>query len=92
MSSGLAAALLEELDDDALDALADRLFPRLAARLERDSNASPLLNTKGAAAYLSCSPGRVHDLVQLRKLKPERDGRRLLFRREELERYLRADQ
>jgi hypothetical protein len=37
---------------------------------------------------LAASPDRIHDLVQLGKLNPRRDGRRLLFRREALYAYL----
>jgi excisionase family DNA binding protein len=88
--SALAQALLAELDDQALDALADVLAPRIARRLEPDEALSPWLGTKAAAAYLSCTPGRIHDLVGLQKLEPRRDGRRLLFKRSELDAYLEA--
>jgi hypothetical protein len=57
--------------------------------LERQvANASPWVDAKGAADYLIAPVGRVHDLVQLRKLTPRRDGRRLMFRREDLNAYL----
>jgi excisionase family DNA binding protein len=85
--SALAAALLAELDDEALAVLADRLAPLLAARLDRGDE-SPWLNAGDAARYLACSRGRLYDLVQLRKLEPRRDGRRLLFSRADLDRYL----
>jgi excisionase family DNA binding protein len=49
---------------------------------------TPWLNTDEAAAYIAAKPGRVHDLVQLGRLTPRRDGRRLLFRRDELDTYL----
>jgi excisionase family DNA binding protein len=39
---------------------------------------------------LACSRGHLYDLVQLGKLKPRRDGRRLLFRRGDLAAYLEA--
>lgn len=81
----LAAALIDQLDDQALDRLAELLAPRLAAR---QPAASGWLDTKGAAEHLSCSVDRVHDLVQLRTLTPCRDGRRLLFRREDLDAYV----
>lgn len=87
--SSLARALLAELDDETLDLLAERLAPRLASRLP--STAAPAqrwLNSTEAAAYLSCPRSRVHDLVQLRRLQPRRDGRRLLFDRDDLDRYL----
>jgi excisionase family DNA binding protein len=86
--SVLAAALLAELDDDALDALAEALLPRLAARLDQNQGASPWLSAEEAARHLACSRGRLYDLVQLGKLQPRRDGRRLLFRLAELDAYL----
>lgn len=89
--SPLAQAVLAALGDDALDELADLLAPRLAARLgQNESAASPWLNAADAASYLACSRGRLYDLVQLHKLEPRRDGRRLLFRRGDLDRYLEA--
>jgi excisionase family DNA binding protein len=84
--SPIVAALLAELDDEALAVFADRLAPLLASRLNgRDEG---WLNAEGAARYLACSRGRLYDLVQLGKLKPRWDGRRLLFRRADLDRYL----
>ena len=88
--SALAAALLAELDDAALDALAEALLPRLAARLGQSQSASPWLSAEDAARYLACSRGRLYDLVQLGKLEPRRDGRRLLFKRADLDAYLEA--
>lgn len=55
---------------------------------ERQAMTTPWLDTKRAAAYLACSAGRIHDLVQLGKLEPRRDGRRLLFHRDNLDAYL----
>lgn len=87
--SALAAALLAELDDEALDALADLLAPRLAGRLGSGSS-SPWLNAQQAADYIAAPVSRIHDLVQLGRLKPCRDGRRLLFHRDDLDSYLRS--
>lgn len=86
----LLDVLLAELDDAALDVLAERLAPRLARSLGQGQTASPWLNAEEAAQYLSCPRSRIHDLVQLRKLQPRRDGRRLLFRRSDLDAYLDA--
>jgi excisionase family DNA binding protein len=85
--SALAAALLAELSDRDLDRLAELLAPRLAGRLQA-APSSEWLNAEQAAAYLACSRGRVYDLVQLGKLTPRRDGRRVLFRRFDLDAYL----
>jgi excisionase family DNA binding protein len=70
------------LNDDQLDEIARR-----AAALQ-PATASPWLDTKGAAEYVACTPDRIHDLVGLRKLTPRRDGRRLLFKRDDLDAYL----
>jgi excisionase family DNA binding protein len=88
--SALAAALLAELDDGALDALASALAPRLAKRLQANGNGSPWLNAQQAAEYIAAPVSRIHDLVQLHKLTPRRDGRRLLFHRDDLDAYLEA--
>jgi excisionase family DNA binding protein len=75
------------LSDDQVEAIARRA----AELLPPAANAiSPWLDTRAAAKYLCCPVGRIHDLVQLRKLDPYRDGRRLLFRREDLDAYLEA--
>ena len=85
--SAIVDALLAELDDQALDVLADRLAPRLAARLG-ETTGRPWLNAEQAAEYLACDRQRLYDLVQLRKLPARRDGKRLLFRRCDLDAYL----
>jgi len=85
--SAIVDALLAELDDQALDALAELLAPRLADRLAQRT-APAWLDAAGAAEYLAASRERIYDLVQLEKLRPERDGRRLLFRRDDLDAYL----
>jgi excisionase family DNA binding protein len=86
--SALASALLAELDDDALDVLADALAPRLAAKLGVHQDSTPWLSAEDAARHLACSRGRLYDLVQLGKLEPRRDGRRLLFKLADLDAYL----
>ncbi len=86
--SALARALLAELDDQTLDALAELLAPRLRDRLGAGSPAPTWLNTKQTAAYMACPVSRVHDLVALQHLTPRRDGRRLLFRRDDVDSYL----
>jgi excisionase family DNA binding protein len=46
------------------------------------------LNAEQAAEYLTCSRERLYDLVQLHTLEPCRDGRRLVFKRTDLDAYL----
>jgi excisionase family DNA binding protein len=87
--SALAAALLAELDEETLDTLADLLAVRLEQRLGQrghaHARATGWLNAEQAAEHLACSRGRIYDLVQLGKLTPRRDGRRVLFQREDLD-------
>ncbi len=83
----MSARLTIELSDEQLAQLAALVAPLLADRAPAPA-ASAWLDTAGAAAHLACSPGRIHDLVQLGKLTPRRDGRRLLFRRDDLDAYV----
>ena len=77
------------LPGEWLEAVARRVADILAERHGASSErVSPWLSTVGAADYLACSPARIHDLVQARALRPRRDGRRLLFKRSELDDYL----
>jgi len=78
--------VLVTLSDVQLECIAERAAELVAER--QAASASSWLDAKGAADYIAAPVGRVHDLVQLRKLTPRRDGRRLLFRREELDTYL----
>jgi excisionase family DNA binding protein len=87
LTNGGGIELRLVLDDDQLDAIARRVAAILAEPV-RDGDAGGWLDTKGAAAYLAASTGRIHDLVQLGALTPARDGRRLLFRRSDLDAYL----
>ena len=85
--TAIASALIAELDDRALDQLAELLAPRLAERTS--AAASPWLDVDEAAAYIRAgSRQRIYDLVHSGALQPDRDGRRLLFHRDVLDLYL----
>jgi excisionase family DNA binding protein len=77
-----------DLDDEQLDAIAERVAQLLADRQAPANANAGYLDTAAAAEYLSAPRSRIHDLVALGKLEPLRDGRRLLFRRSDLDRYL----
>jgi Helix-turn-helix domain len=83
----LAVALLAALDDDALDALAERLAPRLAGRLAPTEDG--WLDSKQAAAYLGVSVNALHKLTAARAIPFEQDGPgcKLYFRRCALDRH-----
>jgi excisionase family DNA binding protein len=74
---------------DAPPALINAIAAAVADELERRGGSttpsSPWLTVDEAAAYLRCAPQRIYDLVSERKIAPARDGRRLLFRREQLD-------
>jgi excisionase family DNA binding protein len=91
LMSAIVDALLSELTNADLDVLAERLAPRLARlAVAEQKGDGGYLSADKAAEYLATSRERVYDLVQLRKLEPRRDGRRLLFRRGDLDAYLEA--
>ena len=85
MSARLAAALLAELDDDALAELAARLAPFLpqpaAAHEDR------WLSTREAALYLGLSVNALHRLTAARAVPFEQDapGGKCWFKRSQLD-------
>jgi hypothetical protein len=91
MSSPLADALLAELDDDALDVLAERLAPRM--RESRDAgpaNDGWLRGAERIASYLDAPPSRVYALHSAGRIPTHKDGSALIARRSELDAWLRA--
>jgi excisionase family DNA binding protein len=70
------------------DEQVEQIARRAAQLLPPAAGVSPWLNTKRAAAYIDSSPARIHDLTQAGRLHPRRDGRRLLFRADDLDAYL----
>ena len=87
--SAFGAALIADLSESDLDRLAELLKPRLAGRHGEHPGASPWLNVEAAAAYLSCPKSRVYALVSARRIPFHKDGSRTLFRREELDLWVR---
>jgi excisionase family DNA binding protein len=83
----VVTALLEAMSDEDIQALAERLEPILRRRLDAQPkrDVGGWVNTRGAAEHLACGTDRIHDLVARGVLKPRREGRRLLFRRSDLD-------
>ena len=75
-----------QFTDAELDALADLLAERVQARL---GAGSPWLRAPEAAAYLACPESRIRKLTMTGELPSHRDGRRVLYRREELDAFIR---
>ena len=66
----------------------ERIAQRVAALTAGSSPTDPWLSISEAAEHLRAKPQRLYDLVSTGRLKPAKDGRRLLFRRSVLDRYL----
>ncbi len=85
----LIAALLAELTDDDLDALAQRLAPRMSETFTSSHPSPAWLGVTAAAEYLSCPTSRVYALVSARRIPFHKDGSRTLFDRTELDAWVR---
>jgi excisionase family DNA binding protein len=87
----LARALVDALDDDALEALAVRLGPRLAELLgsQREDR---WLCTREAAEYLGLGLGSLHKLTARRDVPFAQDSRggKCWFLKSELDAWRRA--
>lgn len=78
-ANGLAVTFPPEL----IEAIAQRTAEILADRLDEPSDG--WFDADAAAEHLRCPRSRIYELVERRKLRPHRDGRRLLFRRADLD-------
>jgi excisionase family DNA binding protein len=91
---GIAAALVAELDDAALDTLAERLAPRLARRLPVAApEPDGWLDTKGAASYLGITTNALYKLTAARAIPFEQDGPgcKCWFKRSDLDAWRRCE-
>ena len=83
----LALAIPPEL----VDAIATRVVELMGRpEVAGCSSSSPWLDVESAATYMACKPARVYDLVSQGRLEAGRDGRRLVFHRDDLDAYLRG--
>lgn len=72
--------------DGLVEQVAQRTAELLAERTPVDADAAPAyLSVEEAAEYLACPRSRIYDLVSRREVRHFRDGRRLLFRRLDLD-------
>jgi excisionase family DNA binding protein len=77
--------------DSLVDLIAERVAARIIEHLPKP--VEPYMTVEEAAEYLGCRrrknpEGRIYELVDQRRLNCYRDGRRLLFRREDLDAVL----
>ncbi len=91
----LALALVQSLDDDALDALALALAPRLRAILSADLDDDQWLTTKDAADHLGITVKALHHRAAAGSIPCHRDsdekGAKLWFLRSELDQWRRGE-
>ncbi|MGH9382512.1 MAG: excisionase family DNA-binding protein [Thermoanaerobaculia bacterium] len=80
---------MSELRFEIPDELVDRIARRVVELLDPNRQA-PYLNVEQAAAYLAAPASRVYELVERRRLRVHRDGRRLLFTHADLDAILRV--
>lgn len=96
---GMAAQRHADALDVLAELIADKLAARAAAAAAPESQAGgpePWIGVDDAAAHLGCKPQRIYDLVNDprrghgsdRPIPFRREGRRLLFRRSELDAWL----
>ena len=74
--------------ESELDRLADLVAERVAARLAAP-NRSPWLSAPEAAEHIGAPLSRIRKLTMTGEIPAHRDGRRVLYRRDELDRYVR---
>jgi excisionase family DNA binding protein len=74
------------LTPDALKAIAAEVAALIAR--ERPNEPEPWIDAIAAAAHLSCDRRRIYDLKNQQRVPYVLDGRRLLFRRSDLDRFL----
>jgi hypothetical protein len=89
MNSNLAQALLDVLDDRALDELATKLAPRLSGGTSTTEDGW-LRGAERIANYIDAPPSRVYALSSAGRIPVEHDGAGLIARKGELDAWLRA--
>jgi excisionase family DNA binding protein len=74
----------------AYQALVERVATEAVERIraEFEASAHPYLTVDQAAKYLSCSRQRIYDLASSGRLPRVKEGRRVLFRRMDIDRLL----
>jgi hypothetical protein len=83
--SAIASALLDDLTDDDLDVLAERLAPRLTAKQTSDGW---LRGADKIAAYIDAPVSRVYSLSSAGRIPIERDGSNLVARKSDLDHWI----
>jgi excisionase family DNA binding protein len=81
-------SLSHPIPQEWVDEIARRAAEMVAQA--RRSEAEPWITVQTAAEHIGCARDRVYALVRQQAIPHEKDGRRLLFRRSDLDSYIRA--
>jgi excisionase family DNA binding protein len=81
--TGLPLFLSPELVEHFISEIVGRVLAEMPT-----PDAEPYLSVDDAAVYLACEPKRIYELKEAGKLRHRRDGRRLLFRRCDLDEWV----
>jgi excisionase family DNA binding protein len=76
-----------EFPPELVEAIAERVVELLAPQLNAPDE---WLTAVEAAEYLRCPPSRIYALSSAKRIPLHRDGSRLLFRRSELDTWVKA--
>ena len=93
-AAGAGLELRLVVPDELLDALAERVAELIGERIEtRPQLESPWLDFEAALTYLGYSRDQLYKLTAARAIpvRKKRGGHALLFRRDELDRWLEAE-
>ncbi len=77
-----------QLPDDLIEQIAERIANKLSDTLSQPTSQTPWLTPETAALHLGCRKRRIYDLVSDDRIPVHREGNRLLFRRDELDRWI----
>ncbi len=77
------------LPAEFVDRLAEEVAARAQALLDQGAGEDRWLSLSSAAEYLDCKPSRLYEFVSRGLVPHEREGRRILILRSELDRWVR---
>lgn len=86
LEQAVSAGLTVDVPPSLIDAIAERVAELLEAR--RPTGPEPWIGVEAAAEHLNCRPQRIYNLIGQGELPHRKDGRRLLFRRSDLDAWL----
>lgn len=82
----MSAGFHLQMPTEALECLADQVAARLAEQIGPPPES--YIDADEAADYLACKKKRINELKEAGRIPCYRDGRRLLFKRSDLDAYV----